>query len=86
MRGQGKNGLGMLGWAAVALACMFGLGMTGGVDGKSPPPDLSKLGQLFDVEDTPAERDEKPDKSTTKGPSAKAKKMCPDDPEHCWWQ
>ncbi|TMR18537.1 hypothetical protein ETD86_21545 [Nonomuraea turkmeniaca] len=71
----------------VVGAIIAGIGMSGALgDGKTPPPDLSKLGTLFkDVGERPAERDEKPKKSGKK-PTKKALEMCPDDPYHCWWQ
>jgi hypothetical protein len=81
MKGQGKNALGMLGWAAVALACMAGLAMGG--DGKSPPPDFSRLGSVFDVK--PADEP----KRTSKKPAAKRPANEPPpmtcDGDQCWW-
>lgn len=82
MRQQGKNALGMLGWVAVIIACLAGLGMGGG-DGTTPAPDFSKLGQMFDVKDAGPKPAKEPAK---KGGTAKAREMCPDDPKHCWWQ
>lgn len=82
MRGQGKNALGMAGWLIVAIACMAAIGMSGGVDGKSPPPDFSKFGQMFDVKD----RADKPSPKRTKKPRpADEPPPMTCDGDQCWW-
>lgn len=75
-------------WSAgKALLLVVGLVAAGGMsgafgDGTTPPPDLSKIGQLFDVKDVKAPAG----KPAKQGGTRKARQMCPDDPEHCWWQ
>lgn len=67
-------------------ALIAGAGMTGAFgDTTTPPPDLSKMGTLFQVVDEPVKGQE-PKQKSGKKPSRKAREMCPDDPEHCWWQ
>lgn len=87
MKGQGKNALGMLGWAAVALACMAGLAMGGGVDGKSPPPDFSKFSKAFEAKDHGDTSAVKPKRTKTPSSERPASEPPPMtcDGDQCWW-
>lgn len=78
MRGQGKNALGTLVWAAVAIAAGIGLGASGGLDGKAAPGSAAHF-KLFDV---------KPDEPKT---PVKKKRSSGEPPpmtcegDQCWW-
>lgn len=70
--------------ALLVVGLVAAAGMSGALgDGSTPPPDLSRIGRMFDVKDAGPEPAKEPAK---KGGTPKSRRMCPDDPENCWWQ
>lgn len=75
MRGQGKNALGMLGLAAVIVACGAGLAL--GNDKSSSPADFGSLFKVTEAKDQPA-------KTKKHKPSSEPPPMTCDG-DQCWW-